>query len=130
MKKAILVAASLCAYGPVAHAQTSVVLYGVIDEGIMFNNNVAASTPGTGGRKFYLDSLNGIYGSRWGLKGTEDLGDGMHAVFMVESGINLNNGALGQGGLEFGRQAFIGIGSSRYGDVTLGRQYDSVVLYV
>lgn len=130
MKKAVLLATSLCAFASTAHAQSSVVLYGVIDEGVTFNNNVAATTPGSGGRKFYLDSLNGIYGSRWGLKGTEDLGGGMHALFTLESGINLNSGALGQGGLEFGRQAFVGIGSSRYGDVTLGRQYDSVVLYV
>lgn len=129
MKKSLLAVAALCAFATVAHAQSSMTLYGVLDEGIMFANNVTTSTLPGGGRKFYLDSLNGPYGSRWGMKGSEDLGGGLRAIFTLESGVNLNNGAFAQGGTAFGRQSFVGLSSASYGDVTLGRQYDSVVNY-
>ena len=64
------------------------------------------------------------------MKGSEDLGGGLHAVFQLENGLNLNNGALAQNGLEFGRQAYLGLSSDRYGTVLLGRQYDKVVDYI
>jgi predicted porin len=70
-----------------------------------------------------------LQGNRWGLRGTEDLGGGLAANFVIENGFDVNTGKLGQGGLEFGRQAFVGL-SSNYGSVTLGRQYDSVVDYL
>ncbi len=129
MKRTLFAISAFCAFATSAHAQSSVILYGVIDEGIMFNNNATTAELPAGGRKVYMDSLNGLYGSRWGLKGSEDLGGGTRAIFTLESGINLNSGALGQGGLEFGRQAFVGLSNTRYGDLTMGRQYDSVVLY-
>jgi predicted porin len=69
-------------------------------------------------------------GSRWGLKGTEDLGGGLAAVFQIENGFNVNNGKLGQGGLEFGRQAYVGLSKSGVGTLTFGRQYDSLVDYL
>jgi predicted porin len=129
MKKTLLAIGTLSSFATVAHAQSSVTLYGIIDEAIMFNSNVTAAGLPAGGHKVYLESLNGPYGSRWGLKGAEDLGGGTKAIFTLESGINLNNGALAQGGLQFGRQAFVGLSDARYGTVTLGRQYDSVVNY-
>jgi predicted porin len=129
MKRTLFAIGAFCAFATSAHAQSSVTLYGVIDEGLMFNNNATTAELPAGGRKVYMDSLNGLYGSRWGLKGSEDLGGGTRAIFTLESGINLNSGALAQGGLEFGRQAFVGLSNTRYGDLTLGRQYDSVVLY-
>jgi predicted porin len=103
-------------------------LYGVLDEGIMFNSNVATA-PSKGSQKWYLDSVNGMYGSRWGMKGVEDLGGGTRAIFTLESGVNLNSGAAAQGGLEFGRQAAVGLSDRHFGDLTVGRQYDSVVNY-
>jgi predicted porin len=106
-----------------AHAQSSVSLYGVIDEGIMFQSNV------NGGHRFSLDSLTGIFGSRWGMTGTEDLGGGLKTIFTLESGINLNNGQLGQGGTMFGRQAFVGLKHDSYGSFTLGRQYDMIFYF-
>jgi GBP family porin len=54
----------------------------------------------------------------------------MKAIFTLENGFNLNNGTLGQGGRQFGRQAFVGISTAQMGTVTLGRQYDSVVDYL
>jgi predicted porin len=128
MKKQILAAAPIFLYGSLACAQSSMTLYGVLDEGLMFNSNVATG-PSQGGRKVYLDSLNGLFGSRWGMRGIEDLGGGTRAIFDLESGVNLNSGAAAQGGLEFGRQAYVGLSDRRYGDLTLGRQYDSLVYY-
>ena len=131
MKKILLAAAIASLFSVTAYAQSSVTLYGVLDEGVQFSSNTKNVVNGVnvGGRQVVLDSTSGEQGSRWGLKGAEDLGGGLMAVFTLESGINLNTGALGQGGTEFGRQAFVGLSSSQYGALTLGRQYDSVVTY-
>jgi predicted porin len=102
------------------HAQDRVTLYGVIDQGIHFQNNAGP------GKKVSFDSLAGIVGSRWGVTGEENLGGGIKAIFTLESGISLGNGQFGQGGTEFGRQAFVGFSSKDYGQVTLGRQYDMI----
>jgi predicted porin len=114
------------------YAQSSVTLYGVLDEGLQFNNNNKNIVNGhnVGGRLWNLDSLSGPYGSRWGMKGVEDLGGGLAAIFTLESGVNLNTGSAAQGTTEFGRQAFVGLRSLRFGTVTLGRQYDSVNDYI
>lgn len=122
MKKTIL-AASMAALSFPVFAQNSVTLYGVIDEGIDYTNNA-----GTG---HAVEMTSGyVQGSRWGLKGTEDLGGGLKAVYQLENGFNLSNGRLGQGGLEFGRQAYVGLSDDKFGTVTLGRQYDSLVDYL
>ncbi|KAF1028833.1 MAG: Outer membrane porin protein [Burkholderia plantarii] len=121
-KHALVLAATWMVCGA-ASAQSSVTLYGVLDEGIDYTNNVL-------GHSSYEMQSGYVQGSRWGLKGTEDLGGGMRAVFQIENGFNLSNGAMGQGGLMFGRQAYVGLGTDRFGTVTLGRQYDSVVDYL
>lgn len=119
MKKMVLASALAVISLPV-FAQSTVTLYGVMDEGFDFTNNVR------GGKVYELQS-GFAQGSRWGLKGAEDLGGGLKAVFQLENGFNVNNGRLGQGGLMFGRQAYVGLASNQYGTVTLGRQYDSLV---
>jgi predicted porin len=60
--------------------------------------------------------------SRFGLRGSEDLGNGLSAVFTLELGFAPDTGALSQGGRFFGRQSFVGL-SGPWGAVTLGRQY-------
>ncbi|MBU9366052.1 porin [Burkholderia multivorans] len=108
-----------------AHAQSSVSLYGVIDVGIDFTNN-------SGGHQLWHmqdGTYDGLYGSRWGLQGSEDLGGGLKAIFKLENGFNLVNGTLAQGGREFGRQAYVGLSDDRFGTLTVGRQYESVVDY-
>ncbi|EOH6319118.1 porin, partial [Burkholderia cenocepacia] len=55
--------------------------------------------------------------------GTEDLGGGLKAIFVLENGFNSGNGTIGQGGAIFGRQAYVGLSQSQYGTVTFGRQY-------
>lgn len=118
MKKITCVMVAIGAYGTMsmAQAQNSVTLYGIVDESIAYTHN-------DGGKNTVQMLAGNLQGNRWGLKGSEDLGGGLKAVFQLENGFNLSNGKLGQGGLEFGRQAFVGLSSSNLGMVTLGRQY-------
>jgi predicted porin len=106
-----------------AHAQGSVTLYGIIDEGLNYISN-------SGGGKVFSTTSGVIQGSRWGVRGVEDLGGGLKATFMLENGFDASTGKLGQGGLEFGRQAWVGLSSARLGTVSLGRQYDPRVDFV
>jgi predicted porin len=118
MKKTLLAAVIPAIFlSTVAHAQSSVTLYGVIDEGFDFTSN------GQGQRGYEMVSGD-TEGSRWGVKGAEDLGSGLKAIFDLENGFNVNTGKLGQGGAEFGRQAWVGLSSPQYGTFTMGRQYD------
>jgi hypothetical protein len=68
----------------------------------------------------------GLSGSRIGFKGTEDLGDGLYADFMLEGGINVDTGGSAQGGQLFGRQAYFDIRKASIGTLSAGRQYGSV----
>jgi predicted porin len=116
-----------------SYAQSSVTLYGIIDAGLNYASNVqtgksASGLQGSNQFSFQDGATGGIRGSRWGLRGTEDLGGGLKAIFVLENGFSITNGALAQGGAEFGRQAYVGM-KSDYGSVTLGRQYDSIVDY-
>jgi predicted porin len=99
-------------------AESSVTLYGIVDSGVRY---ARISTPGFGQSKLGLDS--GVQsGSRWGLRGSEDLGDGLSANFVLESGFDSTNGKSAQGGRLFGRQASIGLKSAGWGSFDLGRQ--------
>jgi len=120
MKKHLTMLALAGSLTSPAFAQSSVTLYGILDEGINFTNN-------TGGNKNYEMASGYAYGNRWGLKGSEDLGGGMKTIFDLENGFDLSSGRANQGGRMFGRQAYVGIATDQYGSVTLGRQYDSVV---
>ncbi|HEY8608655.1 MAG TPA: porin [Noviherbaspirillum sp.] len=120
MKKTLLAAAAVAAASAVAgtaHAQTNVTIYGIADAGISRVDNGARTTIG-------LQS-GGHSGSRIGFRGTEDLGGGLSAIFVLENGFNIDDGTLGQGGRLFGRQAFVGL-SGGFGAVKLGRQYNPI----
>ncbi|WP_414441252.1 porin [Burkholderia sp. 22PA0106] len=127
-RKIISAAALLMALGAAsaAHAQSSVTLYGIIDAGIGFTHNVASAADKSRNANQVSFTNSQLIGNRWGLRGREDLGGGLQAVFVLESGFRPGTGALGQGGREFGRQAYVGIGSQAWGTVTLGRQYDAL----
>ena len=120
MKKTLLATAVLGSLSLSAHAQSSVTLYGLIDAGISYVNNARAGTSHDSLVK-YDDGV--ASGSRWGLRGTEDLGGGLKALFVLENGFNSGNGTLGQGGALFGRQAFVGLSQDGVGSLTFGRQY-------
>ncbi|MES2106845.1 MAG: porin [Pseudomonadota bacterium] len=115
MKKSLLAVALLGAFSGAAFAQSSVTVYGIVDAGISRDDN-----GGPAGAKLGQDS--GLQsGSRLGFKGTEDLGGGLKANFVLESGIKEDTGTYDQGGLAFGRQAYVGL-SGDFGAVNLGRQ--------
>jgi predicted porin len=121
LKKKILTTAILASIAGVAHAQSSVTLYGVIDAGVNYISNVKNATGGSSHQFSYGDGV--AQGSRWGLRGSEDLGGGLKAIFVLENGFNSGTGTLGQGGALFGRQAFVGLTKDNIGSLTFGRQY-------
>lgn len=100
------------------HAQGSVTLYGLTDIGIEYINHVPVK--GQSASSAVREESGNLAGSRFGLKGSEDLGNGLKAIFTLENGYNLNNGTLGQSGRMFGRKAFVGL-STPWGQLTLGR---------
>lgn len=106
----------LMAGATTAFAQSSVTLYGKIDTGITYVSN-------EGGSSNVRADDSKMYGNRWGLIGSEDLGEGLKAVFRLENGFALNTGELKQGGAEFGRQAYVGLASG-LGTLLFGNQYD------
>ncbi|HEX7937079.1 MAG TPA: porin [Paraburkholderia sp.] len=124
MKKALATSAlSLFALG--AHAQSSVTLYGIVDTGFGYQSSQAALGSNSGGRSV-IKMNNGIWaGSRFGLKGGEDLGGGTKAIFQLEEGFNSATGAQAVSGLAFNRQAWVGVTNNTYGTLTAGRQYTS-----
>jgi len=120
--KSIMVALAATLTSP-AFAQSSVTLYGILDEGLNYTTN-------TGGNRNIEMAAGYGAGNRFGLKGAEDLGGGWKTIFTLENGFDLSSGRLNQGGRMFGRQAYVGLASNKFGTLTLGRQYDSMVDYV
>jgi predicted porin len=116
-----------------AHAESNGVdLYGVIDSGVTYVNNAVTNFPKgvtPSGGALWATPSGILQGSRWGLRGTEELGGGMRAVFTLENGFDISSGTAAQSGRLFGRQAFVGL-SNEHGSITLGRQYDPMVSFV
>ncbi|AOK26867.1 porin [Burkholderia ubonensis] len=127
MNKTLIVAAAAASFATVAHAQSSVTLYGVLDAGITYTSNVIPAAGQAGKSKWAMGS--GIDQSRFGLRGSEDLGGGLKAIFTLESGFGIGDGKFRNNNGMFNRQAFVGL-SSQYGTVTLGKQYDAVQDYL
>ncbi|MEX3968379.1 porin [Paraburkholderia sp. EG286B] len=100
-----------------AHAQSSVTLYGVVDDGIAYTSNV-------GGKSLVAMRAGNLTQSFWGFQGAEDLGGGLKAIFKLENGFDLNTGNLGGPSQIFGRQAYVGFDSAKFGRITMGRQFD------
>ncbi|MBN3763572.1 porin [Burkholderia sp. Ac-20365] len=128
MNKLLITGATVITLAGVVHAQSSVNLYGLIDAGLTYTNSQIS---GTGGGHSNWEMTSGsVQYSRWGLRGAEDLGAGLKAVFTLESGFNLNNGQFSSNNRIFNREAYIGLSSREYGALTLGRQTDSMVDFV
>lgn len=110
--------AILGGFSGAASAQTNVTIYGLVDLGIVQESGGAAGS--------ITKLTSGVAnGSRLGFKGTEDLGGGLSAIFTLENGFDASTGTMGQGGLLFGRQAFVGL-TGGFGSVKLGRQYTPI----
>jgi len=108
-----------------AQAEGSITLYGVVDAGVEYLTHVPNT--GTGGSNNVVRvSAGNLSTSRWGLRGSEDLGGGLKGIFTLENGFDLDTGNANQSGRLFGRQAFVGL-QNQYGALTLGRH--QTVLY-
>lgn len=98
---------------------SSVTVYGALDMGLEYVNNVATSS---GIHDMLRMSAGSLTSSVFGLRGTEDLGRGTKAIWNLEGGFSLDTGNSSHGGRLFGRQAYVGL-AGRYGQLTLGRQF-------
>lgn len=125
MKRSMIALAALGALAGGAQAQ-SVTLYGRVDVNLTnerAGDDIAGANAGKSVTKMNDGGGNtGIGGSRWGMRGSEDLGGDLSANFQLESGYSADTGASGQGGRLFGRQSWVGVGSKSVGEVRLGRQ--------
>jgi predicted porin len=113
----VMAGAIACASAAQAQQTSSVQLYGVMDAGVEYVNNV-----GSGSSLTRVPTNTNTTPSRLGFRGNEDLGSGLSAVFTLEMGFDPGNGTFNQGGRAFGRQAYVGL-KSGLGTVTLGRLY-------
>ena len=120
-KRLALTTAVLAAVLPAlpASAQSNVTIYGLLDGAVEHYTNSNAAGQGV----TRMPSLGGgMFPSRLGFRGTEDLGGGLKAIFALEDGVYLDTGMNGQNRL-FGRQAWVGMAGT-WGQVTIGRNYN------
>ncbi len=112
MKKTLIAMGVLGAFSSLAFAASNVTLYGIIEEGVIVQKAKH------GDNKVELNSGFG-QGSRWGIKGVEDLGNGYSAGFVLEQGFNADNGNEATSGKAFSRESFLyvkgGFGSFGFG---------------
>jgi predicted porin len=151
MKKSLLVLAVAAAVPVLAQAQTNVTLYGRVDAAVGSESRGTSFAGVNGGSAISL--LSGLQSSnRWGVRGSEDLGGGLKAIFNLEGGfdadIGRGFGATGQatgvsnttggfasgtpgtttgantsGGLDFRRRSVVGL-EGGFGNLVFGRDYD------
>ncbi|SMG55453.1 porin [Paraburkholderia susongensis] len=104
-----------------AHAQSSVQLYGLMDlSAVSYQTNANAS-----GNHVISMGINGepwFSGSRFGMKGAEDLGGGLKAIFRLEAEYRVSDGGMEDPGQIFDRDAWVGFDSDTFGKVTAGFQ--------
>lgn len=124
MKKILLALAASTAACTAAHAQSSLEIYGTLDLGADWTDKTAGVNPlirtGVGTKKRLTPSMTNI--SQLGFRGTEDMGGGMKAGFVLEMQPTPDDGTLGNDGRAFGRQAFVSL-TTPYGEIRAGRQY-------
>lgn len=117
-KKSLAAVALLGAFAGSAFA-ADVTLYGVVDEGFLYTHK-DTDVPGSDAVD-ELELKSGIQaGSRWGLKGTEDLGNGLKVGFILESGFNADDGTQGVSGTMFNREASLNV-MGPFGQLSLGK---------
>ena len=141
MKKLVMAVAVLGAFAGAAQAQTSVTLYGIADGDVRFDHTNLGTLKSVGS--------GGESGSRWGMRGSEDLGGGLKANFILEQGFDLSDNSVPQGSIGggasggfggsstqphsstgsriFGRTATVGL-AGPFGEVRFGRGYNPLFL--
>ncbi|WP_317203309.1 porin [Janthinobacterium sp.] len=120
MNKNSIAAAVLALVSSLAAAQSNVTLYGIVDLGVLSQSHAA---PGAATTSI---ASGGISPSIWGLRGTEDLGNGLKANFNLEGHIAADTGAAI--GPLLRRQSNVGLSSAGMGTLTLGNQYSPAIL--
>jgi predicted porin len=121
MKKNLLALAAMAAMAAsgAAMAQSNVTVYGLVDAyvGSTKDTTKTANAPSQS-----VVGSGGLKTSRWGIKGSEDLGGGLKAGFQLEQGFNSDDGSAGANGVQFDRRAQVSLSGS-FGTVVLGRTY-------
>ncbi len=122
MKKSLLAVAVAAALPAAAFAQSNVTLYGIVDLGVGFNDT---DGPGTSNAMVVNSGYQST--SRFGIRGSEDLGGGLMAIFNIEAGMDNDTGTIdsdtgGSGGAMFQRRSVVGL-AGNWGQVRLGRDY-------
>ncbi len=131
MMKKSLVALAVLAVSGMASAQSSVTVYGLVDAwvGSIKDNNITQT--GVNVAHPFSGSGGGLQTSRFGLKGSEDLGGGLKANFLLEAGFDPSTGAANNytnpytgatSNAVFGRQSWVGL-SGGFGEVKLGKMW-------
>ena len=120
MKKSLTALAVLGVFAGTAMA-ADVTLYGALDTGFEYFHKKTTQHNGSSEKSDTFDMQTGWdTGNRWGLKGSEDLGNGYKVSFKLESGFNGDDGTMGQGSRLFGREAGLTL-SGPFGSVAFGR---------
>lgn len=121
MKKSLAAVAVLGAFAGSAFA-ADLQLYGVVDTGLVYQhaNSYDALGVNIESEDTFGMSTGVASGSRWGMKGTEDLGNRLTVGFVLENGFSSDTGSLTQGGRMFGREAQLFIRSG-FGELSMGR---------
>ena len=117
-KKTLAAAALLGAFAGSAVA-ADVTLYGVVDYGLQYTH-VDSDKPNTDAVDNFQLSSGNQSGARFGLKGSEDLGNGVKAGFHLENGFSADTGSLAQNSRLFGREARLFVNGA-FGEVAFGR---------
>lgn len=96
-------------------AQSNVSMYGLLDMGINQISNV-------GGNSLTELRSGNMMASRWGIRGSEDLGGGVKAAFTLEAGVNVDTGSAGAADTFWNRQSWLGVSKQGVGELRMGRQ--------
>jgi predicted porin len=110
-----LAAALVIAFPLVAHAQSNVSIYGIMD--------AAVSSEDNGVDRHTVINSGNQSSSRIGFRGTEELGGGMKAMFNIEAGVSIDTGNADSA--LFGRRSVVGL-EGDFGSVTVGREYTPI----
>jgi predicted porin len=138
MKKSLLAVAVAAALPTFAQAQSSITMFGILDASVEYSNEDANRVPSSTGQTLNAGADAGLRlnngtqsGSRFGVRGVEDLGGGLKAIFTIEHRLSVDTGDTAGGGFNaangkfWNGQAWVGL-ETRFGNVTMGRQYSPI----
>ena len=113
-------AVSAALLGATAASAADVTLYGIVDEGLIYNHTRTTDGDKTSSTNSFSERSGLLAPSRWGMRGVEELGNGLKVGFKLESGFNADTGTLGQNNRLFGRESMIYL-SGDFGKLAAGR---------